>query len=61
MCYNCGMDKCKFCGDSLVNIIYGYPTGKLIELAQSEGIALGGCTMTSDSPTVYCYGCNEAY
>jgi hypothetical protein len=53
------MNNCPTCGHELVNIIYGLPSEKLIEMAKNEDIALGGCTLTENQPTRYCYGCNE--
>jgi hypothetical protein len=55
------MNNCPECGHDLVNVIYGFPTPKLIDMARSEGIALGGCTVGKDMPTHYCYGCQESY
>lgn len=53
------MNTCPFCNHELVNIIYGYPSQKLVDLAKLEDIALGGHRVET-SPTHYCYGCNEA-
>jgi hypothetical protein len=55
------MNNCPNCNHELVNVIYGFPTPRLVEMAKSEGIALGGCTVGPDMPTHYCYGCHEAY
>jgi hypothetical protein len=55
------MNNCPFCNHELVNIVYGMPSPKLIDLARQEGVALGGCTYSNDLPTHYCYGCHEAY
>ena len=55
------MNNCLNCGHELVNIIYGKPSAKLIEMAISEDIALGGIQYSSLQPTLYCYGCNEAF
>lgn len=55
------MNNCPNCNHDLVNIIYGMPSQKAIDLARAEGIALGGCTWEEDLPTHYCYGCHEAY
>ena len=55
------MNNCPNCNHELVNIIYGFPTPKLIDMARGEGIALGGCTVLHDMPTHYCYGCHESY
>lgn len=61
ICYTKIMNTCPNCSHELVNIIYGMPSFKAIEMAKSEGIALGGCTWEPDLPTHYCYGCHEAY
>jgi hypothetical protein len=55
------MNICTNCGHELVNIIYGMPGAKLVEMAKTEDIALGGCTITEDSPKLYCYGCHETF
>lgn len=55
------MNNCPECNHELVNIIYGFPTPKLVELARSEGIALGGTILAKDMPTHYCYGCHEVF
>lgn len=55
------MNICTNCGKDLVNVIYGFPTQKLIDMAKTEGIALGGCSLNINRPTHYCYGCNEEF
>lgn len=55
------MNNCPNCNHELVNVVYGFPTPKLIEMAKTEGIALGGFKATKDTPTHYCYGCHETY
>lgn len=55
------MNNCPECNHELVNIIYGYPTPKLIDMARADGIALGGCAIDAHSPTHYCYGCHESF
>jgi hypothetical protein len=54
------MNNCINCNHDLVNIFYGTPSQKLIELARSEDIALGGKKFYG-SPTHYCYGCHEVF
>jgi hypothetical protein len=54
------MNECPFCYHELVNVIYGYPGQKLIDLAKLEEIALGG-RISEGSPKLYCYGCQEAF
>lgn len=58
MCYNLNMNNCPNCGHDLVNILYGMPTEKMIDLAKLDGIALGGYNFNLDRPSLYCYGCN---
>lgn len=55
------MNNCPNCNHDLVNIIYGMPSQKAIDLAREENIALGGCAWAEELPTHYCYGCHEAY
>lgn len=55
------MNNCPECNHDLVNVVYGFPTPKLIDMARSEGIALGGCDFGADRPTHYCYGCHESF
>ncbi len=55
------MNKCPECSHDLVNVIYGFPTPKLVDIARAEGIALGGCNFGPDMPTHYCYGCQESF
>jgi hypothetical protein len=54
------MNECPFCYHELVNVIYGRPGPKLIELAKKEEVALGG-NISKNSPKLYCYGCQEAF
>jgi hypothetical protein len=54
------MNECIFCYHELVNVIYGYPSQKLIDLAKTDGIALGGI-FSKGAPKFYCYGCHAAY
>jgi 7-cyano-7-deazaguanine synthase in queuosine biosynthesis len=55
------MNNCPECGHDLVNIFYGMPSFKLIEMAKSEDIALGGTSSDPMRPTHYCYGCGEEF
>jgi hypothetical protein len=55
------MNNCLMCDHELVNIVYGMPGSKLIEMAKSEDIALGGCMPDPEKPTLYCYGCGESF
>lgn len=55
------MNNCPNCNHELVNIIYGMPSQKLVDMAKTEGIALGGCSIYPNQPTHYCYGCHETF
>lgn len=55
------MNNCPNCNHELVNIIYGMPSPKLVNMAKSEGIALGGCSVHTNRPTHYCYGCHQTF
>jgi 7-cyano-7-deazaguanine synthase in queuosine biosynthesis len=55
------MNNCLTCGHDLVNIIYGTPSAKLVEMAKNDDIALGGKKNKLFAPTHYCYGCNETF
>lgn len=50
---------CPNCNSEMAPIIYGYPTVEMIDLARQDIIALGGCVVSPDNPTHYCYSCNE--
>lgn len=55
------MNNCPDCNDELVNIIYGYPTPKLIDLAKTDNIVLGGMPRKEIRPTHYCHTCQESF
>lgn len=55
------MNFCPICNKELVNIIYGKPTQKLIDMAKTDDIALGGNKPLWDAPSYYCYECNETF
>lgn len=55
------MNTCTQCNHDLVNILYGKPSDKLVEMAKNEDIALGGRLADDNSPKLYCYGCGETY
>ena len=55
------MNNCPICSGDLVNIIYGYPTPKLIEMAKTEDIVLGGMPKNEFRPTHYCHSCQEQF
>ena len=54
------MNECPTCGQGLVNVIYGVPSNKLIELAKTDEIVLGG-TPSGPRPEYYCTNCNEEH
>ncbi len=54
------MNNCPLCSGELVNVIYGYPTPKLIEMAKTDGIVLGGMPK-GFRPTHYCHSCQEQF
>lgn len=52
---------CPECSGSMAPVLYGLPTTNMIELAKQDMIALGGRMTGENSPTHYCYSCNEEY
>ncbi len=40
-----------------VEIVYGYPVGKALDMEQRGEIALGGCCVTGDDPDRACNAC----
>ncbi len=54
------MNNCPTCDGDLVNVIYGYPTPKLIDMAKTDDVVLGG-TPTGFRPTHYCHSCQEQF
>lgn len=55
------MNSCPSCSHDLVNIFYGVPSLRLIEMAKTENVALGGPRTAEKTSTLYCYGCNETF
>ncbi len=50
--------KCEVCGEnSVVPVIYGLPTEEAFESARRGEIALGGCIIDFDNPTIACTSC----
>lgn len=50
--------KCDACaGDSVVPVVYGLPTEEAFESARRGEIALGGCIIDFDNPTLACTSC----
>ncbi len=50
---------CPECGssESVVPIIYGYPSEELVEAAAKGEVKLGGCIVTGDDPGWHCKSC----
>jgi|GEM_PF-495743 uncharacterized protein (DUF1810 family) len=50
--------KCEVCGEnSVVPVMYGLPTEEAFESARRGEIALGGCIIDFDNPTIACTSC----
>ena len=50
--------KCEACGEmSVVPVMYGLPTEEAFESASRGEIALGGCIIDFDNPTLTCSSC----
>jgi len=47
------------CKHTLVKIVYGKPSPKLMQLAEEEKVHLGGCMVGEDAPKYYCTKCNK--
>ena len=54
--------KCPLCDYPMVDVVYGFPTMEMIELAKNDKIVLGGTPKPGDfKPTHFCYDCLEQY
>jgi hypothetical protein len=59
--YNSSMN-CPLCNEALVEVVYGFPTMEMIDLAKNDKIVLGGCPKPNVfRPTHFCYSCLEQY
>jgi hypothetical protein len=59
--YNSSMN-CPLCNEALVEVVYGFPTMEMIDLAKNDKIVLGGTPRAFDfKPTHYCLECQEQY
>ena len=60
--YDVGMSSanCPNCGEPVVPILYGYPTGESMAKSESGEIALGGCIVGLDDPRRYCRSCKSS-
>ena len=53
---------CPHCGDPKpLRIAYGYPTQRMFEALERGELALGGCVISSDSPTWRCRACRREW
>lgn len=51
--------RCK--SENIVEIIYGYPTKKIMERAKKGEIELGGCEITEADPNRHCKDCLNVF
>ena len=49
------------CEHTLVKIVYGKPSKKLIQLAEEQKIYLGSCMASEDAPKHYCTKCKKKF
>ena len=49
------------CKHTLVKIVYGKPSKKLIQLAEEQKIYLGSCMASEDAPKHYCTKCKKKF
>ena len=49
--------RCRMCGADVIRIAYGYPTRELLDRHALGEVALGGCVVQSDSPSLACREC----
>jgi hypothetical protein len=53
--------RCPRCGGRPRPILYGMPGREVIELVHAGLIAIGGCIVDEDNPTVECRDCGEGW
>lgn len=53
--------KCPKCGRKLIEIIYGLPLAETFEAAERGEVILGGCCISSESPSYHCNKCFVDY
>ena len=59
--YNSSMN-CPLCTYPMVDVVYGFPSMEMIDLAKNDKIVLGGCPKPNVfRPTHYCLDCQEQY
>ncbi|MEY4458334.1 MAG: hypothetical protein RIS25_927 [Actinomycetota bacterium] len=53
---------CPRCGDtSPLDIVYGSPSGEMLDAEAEGSILLGGFTLADDQPTHQCRTCSKAW
>ena len=53
--------RCPQCGGRPMPIVYGMPAPPLIELAEAGLVAIGGCDIDDQNPTVRCGRCGAEW
>ncbi len=56
--------SCPHCGTTdPIEIVYGLPSGEMMEAAEAGAIALGGCVINDDNPAYQCRSdaCGQAF
>lgn len=54
--------KCPYClSTDTVRIVYGFPSAELVEQAEREEVALGGCIVSDNDPNRTCNTCGESF
>jgi len=52
--------KCKYCNsESMIPIIYGYPSKEMLYLNSLNLLELGGCVLEGDEPYWKCLACQK--
>ena len=56
-------EKCPQCSkkDSIVPIVYGYPSPELLNEADKGKVSLGGCVIRSENPNYNCNDCGNQW
>ncbi len=54
--------KCPKCNsDKVVPILYGYPSGDMVEKLSRGEIEIGGCIVMPDNPKWHCNNCENEW
>ena len=53
--------RCPRCGGRPRPILYGMPGPEMMELAEAGLIAIGGCVIDDENPTVCCRDCGQGW